>query len=201
MYLYFSNEAVYCLANRQKYRQWSYCSCNKAWLRTSHAGHSIAGQPVHSVYGRAIIFFHSVTVAVTVLDSLSCSVCHFPFIFFFFFEFQLFVSRNAFSVGRCSRCSHCLASVRSNSIISLKEVPFSYRHNEDTLATKQLGPPRPNLTIKQVSTKGGKSYNWGFPWSCYDQETWLAGCEATNSLFCYTCTLFHPDGSTADTIT
>ena len=92
-----------------------------------------------------------------------------------------------------------MGSVRNNSIVSLKEVPFSRRSNEDKLATKQLGPPRPNLNIKQVSTKGGKSYNRGFSRSWYERKTWLAGCEAANALFCYTCTLFHPDGGTADT--
>src|SRR4029434_8143028 len=46
----------------------------------------------------------------------------------------------------------------SNSILSLKETPFGRRNNEDKLATIQLGPPRPNITIKQVATKKGKSY-------------------------------------------
>ena len=92
-----------------------------------------------------------------------------------------------------------MASVRSNSILSLKEVPFSRRSNEDKLATKQLGPPRPNLNIKQVSNK--KSYNRGFSRSWYERKTFLAGCEAANALFCYPCTLFHPDGSTTDTTT
>src|SRR4029434_4447192 len=35
---------------------------------------------------------------------------------------------------------------------------FSRRTNEDKLTTKQLGLPRPNVSIQQVSTKGGKSY-------------------------------------------
>src|SRR4029434_11281241 len=50
----------------------------------------------------------------------------------------------------------------SNSILSLKETPFGRRNNEDKLATLQLGPPRPNITIKQVATKKGKSYTRGF---------------------------------------
>ena len=40
--------------------------------------------------------------------------------------------------------------LRSNSIVSLKEIPFSRRSNEDKLATKQSGPPRSNLNIKQI---------------------------------------------------
>ena len=47
----------------------------------------------------------------------------------------------------------------NNSILSLKETPFDRRNNEDKLATIQLGPPRPNISIKQVATKKGKSYN------------------------------------------
>src|SRR4029434_3815037 len=35
---------------------------------------------------------------------------------------------------------------------------FSRRTNEDTLTTKQLRLPRPNVSIQEVSTKGGKSY-------------------------------------------
>ena len=35
---------------------------------------------------------------------------------------------------------------------------FSQRTNEDKLTTKQLGLPRPNVSIHQVSSKGGKSY-------------------------------------------
>src|SRR4029434_162870 len=46
----------------------------------------------------------------------------------------------------------------NNSIRSLKETPFSRSTNVDKLTTKQLGLPRPNVSIQQVSTKGGKSY-------------------------------------------
>src|SRR4029434_1167230 len=55
-------------------------------------------------------------------------------------------------------------------ILSLKETPFGLRNNEDKLATIQLGPPRPNITIKQVATKKGKSYTRGFSknWYCDD---------------------------------
>jgi len=35
------------------------------------------------------------------------------------------------------------------SIVSLKEIPFSCRNNQDKLSIKELGPPRPNLKIKQ----------------------------------------------------
>src|SRR4029434_60260 len=34
---------------------------------------------------------------------------------------------------------------------------FSRRTNEDKLTTKQLGLPRPNVSLQHVSTKGGKS--------------------------------------------
>src|SRR4029434_7771077 len=35
---------------------------------------------------------------------------------------------------------------------------FNQRTNEDKLTTKQLGLPRPNVSIEQVYTKGGESY-------------------------------------------
>src|SRR4029434_8496959 len=43
----------------------------------------------------------------------------------------------------------------NNSIRSLKETPFSRRTNEDKL-TKQLGFPRPNVSIQPVFYKGGE---------------------------------------------
>lgn len=84
-------------------------------------------------------------------------------------------------------------AVNINSIVSLKEIPFSRRSNQDKLSIKELGPPRPNLKIKQVSTKGGKSYNRGFSRNWYERIKWLAGCEVANALFCYPCILFHPE--------
>ncbi|KAL7879992.1 hypothetical protein SRHO_G00022460 [Serrasalmus rhombeus] len=66
-------------------------------------------------------------------------------------------------------------STRNNSIVSLREVPFSRRNNQDELAAKELGPPRPDLNIKLVSTKRGTSYNRGFS----RRKTWLAGCEVS----------------------
>ncbi|KAK6325060.1 hypothetical protein J4Q44_G00044020 [Coregonus suidteri] len=91
-----------------------------------------------------------------------------------------------------------MARLQCNSIVSLKEVPFCRRTNEDKLATKQLGPPRPNLIIQQVSTKGGKSYTRGFSKNWYERKTWLAGCDVANAVFCYPCLLIHPEGGTAD---
>ena len=55
-----------------------------------------------------------------------------------------------------------MASFPCSSIVSLKEVPFSLRTNHDKWATKQLGPPRPNVNIQQISTKRGKSSTPGF---------------------------------------
>src|SRR4029434_8004128 len=86
----------------------------------------------------------------------------------------------------------------SNSILSLKETPFGRRNNEDKLATIQLGPPRPNITIKQVATKNGKSYTRGFSKNWYQRKSWLAGCEVANAVFCYPCLLFHPEGTMTD---
>ena len=68
-----------------------------------------------------------------------------------------------------------------NSIVSLRELPFSRRSNADKLAVKELGPPRPNLNIKQVSTKAGKTYSRGFSRSWYERKTWLAGCEVAKA--------------------
>ena len=90
-------------------------------------------------------------------------------------------------------------TAQSNSIISFRELPFSRRSNQEKLAVKQLGPPRPNLNIKQISKKGGKSYTRGFSRCWYERKNWLAGCEVANGLFCYPCVLIHPDGCTTET--
>src|SRR4029434_7402252 len=42
-----------------------------------------------------------------------------------------------------------------NSIRSLKETPFG-RRTTKKLATMQLGPPRPNVSVQQVFYKGGE---------------------------------------------
>uniref|UniRef100_A0A1A7ZUV4 Si:ch211-240b21.2 n=1 Tax=Nothobranchius furzeri TaxID=105023 RepID=A0A1A7ZUV4_NOTFU len=55
-----------------------------------------------------------------------------------------------------------MASCRSKTVVSLKEFPFIRRTNADKMTTKLLGPPRPNLNIKQAAVKGGKSYNRRF---------------------------------------
>ena len=83
-------------------------------------------------------------------------------------------------------------TAQSNSIISFRELPFSRRSNQEKLAVKELGPPRPNLNIKQISKKGGKSYTRGFSRCWYERKNWLAGCEVANGLFCYPCVLIHP---------
>lgn len=72
-----------------------------------------------------------------------------------------------------------------NSIVSLRELPFSRWNNADRLAFKELGPPRPNSNIKHVSPQVGKAYSHRFSWNWYEWKTWLAGCEVANALFCY----------------
>ena len=63
---------------------------------------------------------------------------------------------------------------------------FSRRTNEDKLTTKQLGLPRPNVSIQQVSTKGGKSYIQELERKKIAVVKWL-----TRSVFLYTTVTFH----------
>src|SRR4029434_7830307 len=42
-----------------------------------------------------------------------------------------------------------------------KEASFSLHTNEDKLTTKQLGPPRPNVSIQQVFYKGREILHLG----------------------------------------
>ena len=43
-----------------------------------------------------------------------------------------------------------------------------------------------------IMTSSCKLSNWGFLRTWYERKTWLAGCEAASTLFCYTGTLFRP---------
>lgn len=82
-----------------------------------------------------------------------------------------------------------------NSVISLRELPFIRQSNVNKLSIIELGPPRPNLIIKQVSTRVGKTYSRGFCWSWHDRKTWLSECEVANALFCHLCMPVHPDAN------
>src|SRR4029434_2883931 len=55
-------------------------------------------------------------------------------------------------------CQDGSCSVQQLDSLFEKKLLFSRRTNEDKLTTKPLGLPRPNVSIQQVSTKGGKSY-------------------------------------------
>src|SRR4029434_2734640 len=63
---------------------------------------------------------------------------------------------------------------------------FSRRTNEDKLTTKQLGLPRPNVSIQQVSTKGGKSYIQEL-----ERKKIAVVKLLTRSVFLYTTVTFH----------
>ena len=73
----------------------------------------------------------------------------------------------------------------NNSIRSLTETQ-TQRTIEDKLTTKQLGLPRPNVSIQQVSTKGGKSYIQELEQKKIAVMKWL-----TRSVFLYTTVTFH----------
>ncbi|XP_060796869.1 uncharacterized protein LOC132899184 isoform X2 [Neoarius graeffei] len=86
----------------------------------------------------------------------------------------------------------------SNSVRSLKEVPFSQRSNRAKLATKQAGPPSTKSKHKTNFDKGGKSYTRGFTSTWSQRKSWRAGCKDASAVFCYPCLLFHPGGGSTD---
>ena len=53
---------------------------------------------------------------------------------------------------------------------------------EQKSALKELGPPRPDLTInqEQKACKGKNSFRRKFNRSLYDYADWLCGCETKN---------------------
>lgn len=96
------------------------------------------------------------------------------FIFIFLFFLKMSICHTHWCVMHAWR--DVMAVNSSNSIVSLKELPFSRRNIVDKF--------RPTLNIKQALTKAGKTYSRRFNRSCYQRKTWLAGFEVANALFC-----------------
>src|SRR4029434_10397453 len=71
------------------------------------------------------------------------------------------------------------------SVQQLDSLFESRRTNEDTLTTKHLGLPRPDVSIQQVSTRGGDPTSKNLN----ERKSWLAGCEVANAvcIFIYHC--------------
>lgn len=71
----------------------------------------------------------------------------------------MITSYSAAGTITCSDGTHGFTfaiNMANNSIVSLKELPFSCRSYKDKLAIKLLQPPRPKLIIKRVCKKVGK---------------------------------------------
>lgn len=64
---------------------------------------------------------------------------------------------------------------------------------EDRLSAKELGPPRPDLSIQVVYKDKNRTYNRHFNKSMYEKWEWMCGCSEVNSFFCFPCLLFGGD--------
>lgn len=82
-----------------------------------------------------------------------------------------------------------------NSVKSLLQEPFARRTMADKLLVKELGPDRPQLTIRQITGVKGKLLKRSFSSDWYSRKTWLAGCAHANALFCFPCLLFKGPGT------
>lgn len=65
-------------------------------------------------------------------------------------------------------------------------MPFSHQSNVDKLPIKELGPPRPNSNINQVSTKAGGH-------TVVDYQELVQMENVANTLIYYPCVWLHPD--------
>ena len=66
--------------------------------------------------------------------------------------------------------------VKENSVVSLKENPFSRRSIQEQKRIKELGPEQPDLQIHQQTRDRGRLYSRTFSRICYEKRSWLAGC-------------------------
>nr|XP_054590366.1 uncharacterized protein LOC107373205 [Nothobranchius furzeri] len=60
----------------------------------------------------------------------------------------------------------------------------------EKLNVKELGPDQPDVKISQQEKEKGKLYTRRFSQNWYTRKAWLAGCNHTNTLFCFLCLLF-----------
>lgn len=74
-----------------------------------------------------------------------------------------------------------------NQVRYLKSKTLTY---EDRLLAKELGPPRPDISITQVFKDKNRTYNRNFNKVVYERWNWMCGCPLDNSLFCFPCILF-----------
>ncbi|XP_061433278.1 zinc finger MYM-type protein 1-like isoform X1 [Lethenteron reissneri] len=88
-----------------------------------------------------------------------------------------------------------MAAVHPNSVIYLQKNPFTRLSLEEIKKIKDLGPDQPDLQIQQQASDRGRSYTRSFTRACYEKRRWLAGCDVSNSLFCFPCLLFQSVGT------
>lgn len=83
-----------------------------------------------------------------------------------------------------------------NSIKTILEKQLVY---QDRLEIKNLGPPRPELSLSQTSHTKNRTYTRNFSAKLYDKSIWLAGCAEKNAFYCFCCVLFGSQDTWATT--
>jgi len=84
-----------------------------------------------------------------------------------------------------------MAAVHPNSVIFFYKKTLSQGFRWKKKKIKDLGPDQPDLQIQQQASDRGRS----FTRACYEKRRWLAGCDISNSLFCFPCLLFQSVGT------
>ncbi|XP_040195568.1 uncharacterized protein LOC120928571 [Rana temporaria] len=85
--------------------------------------------------------------------------------------------------------------MKENSVLSLKQLPFTRRPDEEKKRIKELEPDRPNLQINQQSSDRGRVYTRSFSPANYQTRSWLAGCDVSHAFYCFPCLLFESSGT------
>lgn len=119
------------------------------------------------------------------------------------FNFTLWATTRAVTILFRARRRHhfdifCINNGSSSSKFCdffLQKNPFTRLSLEEKKKIKDLGPDQPDLQIQQQASDRGRSYTRSFTRACYEKRRWLAGCDISNSLFCFPCLLFQSVGT------
>lgn len=104
--------------------------------------------------------------------------------------------------ARCTRdkryhpSAPLVAEFDMNSVRRLQDCRFPALPQEERRRVLGLGPPRPDVIIRQLVNKGrGKhSYRY-FKNEWYRKVTWICSCPDRKALFCFSCLLFGGEAS------
>lgn len=77
-----------------------------------------------------------------------------------------------------------------NTVQGLLRNNFLCLTTEEKCSIKDLGRPKPVLSLSQKQTVKGREFRRLFKNKLYDRNSWICGCDVLNRFFCFPCLLF-----------